>query len=210
MNNIARAKRNIRAVISGSNVPEDSRHSENTLEWLLKLDPEADQALQIAALAHDIDRAVEPRKVRRSDYIDYDTFKAAHACNGAKILREILDKCAVTRSIADEACRLVRLHEVGGDPRSDLLKDADSISFFEVNMPLYYQREGWEETKRRCIWGYQRLSACAKKVIKNLTYQDEVLTRLLNESLQAACNDSLLCQTEHTYLNEQKVKVDEK
>lgn len=195
MNNIACAKRNIRLIISGSNVPEDPCHSENTLEWLLKLDPKADQALQIAALAHDIDRAVEPRKVHRSDYIDYDTFKAAHACNGAKILREILNKYTVARSIADEACRLVRLHEGGGDPRSDSLKDADSISYFEVNMPLYYQREGWEETKRRCIWGYQRLSPFAKKIMKNLTYQDEVLTRLLNESLRAACNDGFLSRS---------------
>ncbi|MCD6162906.1 MAG: DUF4202 family protein [candidate division Zixibacteria bacterium] len=185
MNNIACAKRNIRVVISGSKVPEDPRHSENTLEWLLKLEPGADQALQIAALAHDIDRAVEPRKVHRSDYIEYDAFKAAHACNGAKILKEILNKCAVAKSIADEACRLVRFHEVGGDPRSDLLKDADSLSYFEVNMPLYYQREGWVETKRRCIWGYRRLSAGAKEAIKSITYQDEVLTRLLNESIQA-------------------------
>ncbi len=189
MNNTARAKRNIRAVISGSNVPEDPRHSENTLEWLLKLNPEADQALQIAALAHDIDRAVEPRKALRSDYIDYDTFKDAHACNGARILQEILDKCAVARSIADEACRLVRLHEVGSDPRSDLLKDADSISFFEVNMPLYYQREGWEETKRRCIWGYQRLSVHMKEIIRNITYQDNLLTKLLKEAIQAVCKD---------------------
>ncbi len=189
MNNIACAKRNIRMVISGSNVPEDPRHSENTLEWLLKLDSEADQALQIAALAHDIDRAVEPLKALRSDYVDYDTFKAAHAHNGARILRGILNECAVAKSIADEACRLVRLHEVGGDPRSDLLKDADSISYFEVNMPLYYQREGWEETRRRCIWGYRRLSAGAKEIIKSLTYKDEVLTRLLSESIQAACKE---------------------
>jgi hypothetical protein len=54
---------------------------------------------------------------------------------------------------------LVTLHEVGGEPRSDLLKDADNISYFEVNMPIYYQREGWEETRRRCSWGY-RVSRC--------------------------------------------------
>jgi hypothetical protein len=60
--------------------------------------------------------------------------RSAHARNGAAILREILNKCGVAKSIADEACRLVTLHEVGGDPRSDLLKDADSISFFEVNI----------------------------------------------------------------------------
>jgi hypothetical protein len=168
-------------------VPEDSCHAENTVEWLLRLDPKADQALQIAALAHDIDRAVEGRKVRRSDYEDYDAFKAAHAWNGAKILRAILDECGVTKSIADEAGRLVTLHEIGGDNRSDLLKDADSISYFEVNMPLYYQREGWEETKRRCIWGYRRISARMKKIAKSITYEDEILTRLLNEAIREAC-----------------------
>ncbi len=68
------AKQNIRAIISGSSVPEDPIHAENTLEWLLKLDPAADQALQIAAFAHDIDRAVEAQKVRRADFSDYNGF----------------------------------------------------------------------------------------------------------------------------------------
>jgi len=162
-------------------VPEDPIHAENTLDWLLKLDPEADQALQIAALAHDIDRAVAAQKVRRTDFSDYNAFKAAHAHNGARILRAILNKCDVAKSVADEAFRLVTLHEVGGDPRSDLLKDSDSISYFEVNLPLYYQREGREETIRRCNWGYQRLSARMKEVVKTIKHEDESITHLLKE-----------------------------
>jgi hypothetical protein len=186
MNSVERAKQDIRAIIAGSKVPEDPRHAENALEWLLRLDPKADQALQIAALAHDIDRAVEARKVRRSDYDDYDAFKAAHARNGAKILRTLLDSCGIAKSITEEACRLVAAHEVGGDPRSNLLKEADSISFFSVNMPLYYQREGWEETKRRCVWGYRRLSARTKEIVKGMTYEDKMLTRLLKEAIREA------------------------
>jgi hypothetical protein len=187
MNSIECAKRRIRAIIAGSQVPEDPRHAENTLEWLLRLDPKAGQALQIAALAHDIERAIEARKVHRSDYNDYDAFKAAHARNGAEILRTILDECGIEEPVAGEACRLVALHEVGGDPRSDLLKDADGISFFEVNMPLYHQRHGWEETKRRCIWGYRRLSARMKKIARSITYEDSVLTHLLKEAIREAC-----------------------
>jgi len=190
MNSIECAKQKIRAIIAGSNVPEDPTHAENTLEWLLKLNPEPDQTLQIAALAHDIDRAVENQKVRRSDYDDYDAFKAAHARNGARILREIMEECGVSNSITEEACRLVTLHEVGGDHRSDLIKDADSTSYFKVNMPLYYQREGWEETKRRCIWGYQRLSAPMKRVVEDITYEDALLTRLLKEAIREASSNS--------------------
>ncbi len=181
MDNVDCAKQKIRAVIAGSRVPEDPRHADNTLEWLLRLEPDAGDALQLAALAHDIDRAIEEIKVRRADFDDYDAFKAAHARNGAEILRPILSACGVPGDIVDEACRLVEVHEVGGDPRADLLKDADSISYFDVNLLLYYQREGWAETKRRSLWGYRRLSARMKEEIKNVTYQNKALTRLLRE-----------------------------
>ena len=55
MNKIDCAKKKILSVISGSEVEEDLRHAENTLEWLLKIKPDADQALQISALGHDFD-----------------------------------------------------------------------------------------------------------------------------------------------------------
>ena len=190
MDSIESAKQRIRATVAASKVPEDPLHAENTLEWVLRLDAKAGQALQIAALAHDIDRAVERRKVRRRDYDDYEAFKAAHARNGANILRAILEECAVSKPTADDACRLVVRHEVGGDYRSDLLKDADSISYFEVNMPFYYEREGWEETKRRSIWGYRRLSVRGREIAKSMKYDDEALTRLLKEAIREAAECS--------------------
>ena len=167
-------------------MPEDRRHADTTLRWLLMLAPDADQALQIAALAHDIDRAVEAEKIKRSDYDAYDEFKVAHAQSSAMILKEILSESRVPAEVVREACRLVSFHEFGGDCRSDLLRDADSISFFEVNMPLYYQREGRKETIRRCIWGFRRLSEQMKNVVKTMTYKDETLTRLLKDAIRHA------------------------
>ncbi len=181
MNSIDCAKQKIRAVIAGSQVPEDPRHADNTLEWLLHLEPDAGDALQLAALAHDIDRAIEEVKVRREDFDDYDSFKATHARHGAELLRPILTACGVARDITDEACRLVQVHEVGGEPQANLLKDADSISYFDVNLPLYFQREGWDETKRRSHWGYRRLTPRAKDIVKHIDHEDEELARLLRE-----------------------------
>ncbi len=186
MDNIDCAKKQIRAIISKSSVPEDPRHADNVLEWLLKLKPDADEALQIAALAHDIDRADDRTKIKRADFDDYDQFKAAHAYHSAAILKQILQQCQVESSVTENACQLVEQHEVGGDPRSDLLKDADSISYFEVNMPLYFQREGYEETLRRCIWGYQRLSPKMKEVCQKLTYSHDVLDKILKETVSTA------------------------
>ena len=180
----------IRMLIAHSEVPEDPDHADNTLQWLLYLEPDAGEALQLAALAHDIDRAT-PERVRREDYSDYDTFKAVHARRGALLLRGILEGSGVAQDIVEEACRLVLVHEVGGDPDSDLLKDADSISYFDVNLPLYYQREGWAESKRRSLWGYRRLSARARKVVENIGHADEAITRLLREVIHESVGSSI-------------------
>ena len=179
-------KQQIRVLIAGSKVPEDPRHAENTLSWLLKLAPDADDALQIAALGHDIDRAVEARKVQRADYADYDDFKAAHARNSAVLLREIMEGCGVARDMIAEVYRLVCLHEVGGDPRADRLKDADAISYFDVNLPLYYARTGRDETLRRCVWGYERLSTRMRTVVENMTYENRALNALVRQAVREA------------------------
>jgi len=183
MDSVRCAEMRIRAFIAKSKVPEDPRHAENTLEWVMRLAPDADEALRLAALAHDIDRASE-QKTRREDYGDYDDFKAAHARHGAEILSRLLTGCGVPEPVRREACRLVRLHETGGDIRADLLKDADSLSYFEVNLPLYYAREGFDETLRRCVWGIDRLSAGARDRLQRMFFASEEIGDIVRAALR--------------------------
>jgi len=184
MNSIDRVSKSIETIISGSSVPEDPVHSKNTLNWLLKLKPDADEALQIAALGHDIERAVDQRKVRREDFEHYDQFKATHAHNSAEILKEVMLNCGVEETLMEQVYDLVNRHEVGGDERSDLLKDADSISYFDVNLPHYYNRHGWDETKRRCLWGYKRLSEKMKTLAAKLTFENDELRALMRITIE--------------------------
>jgi len=184
MKNIDRVKQSIEAIISRSGVPEDPVHSTNTLQWVLRLDPHADQAMQIAALGHDIERAMVGRKIRREDFEYYDRFKAAHARNSVKILGEIMSECGLDEPLIEQVAELVLRHEVGGDERSDLLKDADSLSYFEVNLPHYFTRQGWEETKRRCMWGYRRLSEKVRPWIAEFTFENKDLTALVREVIE--------------------------
>ena len=179
MDSIDCARKGIEEIINTSPVPEDPIHSKNTLEWLLRLKPDADEALQIAALGHDIERAIEERKVRRGDYKNYDEFKAAHASNSAKILVEIMKECSISKKLADDIFFLVFYHETGGTRRSDILRDADSISFFHVNLPYYLIRNGVEETKRRYRWGYRRLSNNRKGLVAEFDYQNRQLASLV-------------------------------
>ncbi len=184
MNSIDRLKKSIEEIISGSSVPEDPVHSKNTLNWLLKLKLDADEALQIAALGHDIERAIDQRKVRREDFEHYDEFKAAHAHNSAEILKEVMLDCGVDSTLIEQVYDLVNRHEVGGDERSDLLKDADSVSYFDVNLPHYYNRHGWDETKRRCLWGYNRLSEKMKILAAKLTFENDELRALMRITIE--------------------------
>src|SRR5690606_17077438 len=176
-----RAEQLLRQRLAAPPVPEDPGHAENTLYWLLRLCPDADPALRLAALAHDIQRARQDR-LRREDWPDYEAFKAAHAEIGARSTAGMRQQPGIEAEVREEVCRLVGRHEVGGGRRSDLLKDADSLSYFDHNLPLYFHREGWDETLRRARWGYQRVSARARRIYPTIQPADPVLRKLLKEA----------------------------
>jgi hypothetical protein len=180
MDEIDCVKKKIEEIIEKSSVPEDPLHSKNTLEWLLKLKPDADEALKVAALGHDIERAIEERKVKREDFSSFDEFKKAHALNSARIMAEIMAECTIGKKLADDIFSLVAHHETGGDEMAEVLKEADTISYFDVNLPLYYARHSVEETKRRALWGYKKLSANLKEVVAKMNYSDKKLASLLH------------------------------
>ncbi len=151
-------------ILRHSPVPEDYAHALNVRQWVQRLDGQASEALLLAALAHDVERAVPDRKVRRQDFEDYDAFKRAHAENSARMVEELLREAGAPAAMRERIVEMVRHHEFGrdGDPEATLLKDADSLSFFETNLGAYAQREGEAEALRRMRWGYRRLSPQAR------------------------------------------------
>ena len=169
-------------IISKSPIPEDLPHAENTLYWLLRIYPEADLALKIAAIGHDIERAF-PNRVKKEDYDNYDEYKKAHALHSAEILKKILLKFNLSDSIISKVYNCVKNHEHGGDFYSNILKDADSLSFFDVNIKYFYEREGFYNTLKRAYWGYKRLSSHAKKFFKEINYNEKDL-KLIKEKIE--------------------------
>ena len=181
MDNLDCIKKKIEKIIEKSSIPEDPIHSKNTLKWVLKLKPDADDALQIAALGHDIERAISERKVKRQDYKKYDEFKEAHALNSAKILLEIMKECKASKVLMDEVFSLVAHHEKGGSEKAEILKNADTISFFDVNLPFYYLRNSVEETKRRFLWGYKKLPKELQRMVAEFDYNNRKLAALVKK-----------------------------
>lgn len=183
--NMKNLEKEIEKIISRSKIPEDPLHSKNTRGWVLKLKPNASEALQIAALAHDIERAIPKTKVRRNKYRNYDAFKRAHAFKSARISLKILDKYRLSSKLKNRIKYLIEHHETGStaDEEVSILRDADGLSFFQVNLPLYFQRNSEEETIFRMKWGYERLSEPAKEIVRKFHYKEGILNKLLRKCI---------------------------
>jgi hypothetical protein len=175
-------KKRIAELLVRSSFSEDPFHSVNTHEWVLMLMPDADEALQIAALGHDIERADERRRVKAYGYDSYREFKEAHALNSAQILAELMEGTGIDEHLTGDVARLVAHHEFGGDLREEVLKNADTLSFFQVCLPLYFDRHGSERTRKRLVWGYRKLPSELRRLVTEMEFMDLQLEELVRMS----------------------------
>jgi hypothetical protein len=146
-------------------VRADYAHARDVWQWLLRLDPNASAAVQVAALFHDIERLVSEGDARVEQHADdYQGFKDAHARGSAVLLRatigDLLPEALVARAAA-----LVFDHERpdARDPERTLLGDADALSFFSLNSGGYVDYFGAAQAARKIAWTLDRLSARARR-----------------------------------------------
>lgn len=158
-------------------------HFERTVYWAKQLNPNADEAVLIAAYAHDIGRAFETisddfwkdKELNDPDYLEQ------HQKDSARILADFLRKENYDEDKISRIVNIVRYHELGGNSEADLIKDADSISYLEVNAPRHVEKFGKmfgkEKTKVKFDFMFNRISSekarkiaepMYKKVIKML------------------------------------------
>lgn len=178
----------IEKLILGSDVPEDNSHARDVRRWVLEFKPEADWPLRFAAFSHDVERALPGRKVLRSEFPDYDSFKKAHALNSAVVVDEILSRYSISSHEKKMIFHLIKNHEIGPDADIDLilLRDADSLSFFTVNLPLYVRRHSEPEILFRMRWGVSRLSERGKQILKDFHYEEERLNKYLRQIINSS------------------------
>jgi hypothetical protein len=176
-------KKEIERILPESPIDFELKHSELVLKWVLKLKPDADESLKIAALGHDIDRAVH--KITEKDLKDYskiNEFKKEHGLRSAKILNDLLKKYGYNPQIIERVNKLVENHEFGGDEDSDVLMEADSLAFFDYNIPSVLKRNGYERTKKKIRFMYDRLSLKGKKLVKEMKFQDKEIEKIVKEA----------------------------
>jgi hypothetical protein len=152
-------------------------HSQSVWQWVLKLKPDADIALQIAALGHDIDRSFEDYRKMKAKYATYDEYKKAHALLSAQITCDILKKHNFDRAMIEKVKHLIENHEIGGEGDVAILTEADSMTFFN-NLQHYRDTHTEKETIDKIKFMYNRLSTKAKKLVNQIKFKDQELSAL--------------------------------
>ena len=152
-------------------VRADHAHALDVWQWTIRLDPEADLAVQLAALFHDIERLVSEADARVEHQAgDYQAFKDEHARRGAEMADAALEQAGVDAQTRIQAARLITGHE----RMSDVLNDADALSFFSLNSPGYVDYFGPEAARRKVAWTLARLRPEARRRLEGVRLRPDV------------------------------------
>ena len=132
-----------RAAIDAANAADPRIHDSEPLalvqgrqaeEWVVRLDPEASDALRLAARAHHLRRWALPRSDYPEGRAGYLRWRRAQRERHARDLAAILDEARVDGSIAARATQIVTKRGLGSDPEVQTFEDAVSLTFLETEL----------------------------------------------------------------------------
>ena len=159
----------------------NANHLVRTRDWALELDPDAGEALRLAALTHDMERhfpggpapdlSIEPER-------DVE-YRRLHSERSARIVGEWLRGEGAEDALVADVERLIVAHETGGASDEDLLQAADSLSFLETNAGLV---AGWytsgscsrERAKAQHRWMFERIKLDRARELARPLYEEAI------------------------------------
>lgn len=152
----------------------DIRHAKQTVYWVKQLKPDADEAMLIAAVAHDIERAVYGDWKAGSD--DPEALRKHQDLSAAEI-EKFLKSEGVDEETIERVKYLVANHETGGDDDQNVLCDADVLSFFEdkaVRRVRKWKEQGRtkEEMQKNMDYYFSRIITPKAKEIAQQWYNE--------------------------------------
>jgi hypothetical protein len=147
-------------------VRADYEHALDVWQWVLRLEPGASRALQLAALFHDIERlSSEPDERVEQHAPDYQSFKNAHAEVGARLAALTASAAGIAPLDCLRVQELIQYHEHAPEQATDaeavLLGDADALSFFSLNSRGFSDYYSPEHTRKKVAYSLRRMSSRA-------------------------------------------------
>lgn len=138
----------------------DIIHAKRTVYWVKKLKPDADEALLIAAVAHDIERAIYGDRQKGQDMEKI----RAHEEQSAIEIEKFLKTQNADETLIQRVKHLVICHEEGGDGDQNILNDADCLAVLEKKTCRWIA-ENPVEGKKRTDFVVSRIKSEKAKLI---------------------------------------------
>ncbi|MCJ7793286.1 MAG: HD domain-containing protein [Candidatus Marinimicrobia bacterium] len=154
-------------------------HLRRTGYWVKKMDPDVDEAVLIAALTHDMDRAFAgPDEIKFPSGLSqkkYNELYKKHGLRAARIVGEFLEEKGVDKKFISKVKKLIEKHEFGGTDEENLVKDADSLSFLENNISVFIgfipKSRDKKDIERKFEYMFNRISSPKAKQMAKSFYE---------------------------------------
>ena len=158
------------------NYGKSAEHLLKAEEWLRRINPNASEAMLLATLTHDMERAFpEPDSPKPDPSLGPDDplYNNAHSERSARVVSDFLRTQHAPEDLIAEVASLIRVHEFGGWPDANWVQAADSLSFLDVNIDFFLDRinpsqpKGWtpEWVHAKFDWMYNRIQIPAARML---------------------------------------------
>ena len=119
------------------NYPYNRDHLLCALDWLDRIAPGLHEAVRLAALTHDMERAFPGPDSPEMKSLNDPVYNRLHSERSARIVGTWLRGNGAPEALVHTVETLVLAHETGGWLEADMVQAADSLSFFDTNIELF-------------------------------------------------------------------------
>jgi hypothetical protein len=142
--------------------PYNRDHLVCALDWLDRIAPGTREAVRLAALTHDMERAFPGPDSPQMTSLNDPVYNKLHSERSARIVGTWLRGNGAPDALVQNVETLILAHETGGWLEADLVQAADSLSFFDTNIDLFldFVRSGRfsaADVRRKFEHSYQRI-----------------------------------------------------
>jgi hypothetical protein len=117
--------------------PYNRDHLLCALDWLDRLAPGSREAVRLAVLTHDMERAFPGADSPHAASLNDPAYNQLHSERSARIVGTWLRGHGAPDGLVNDVEQLILAHETGGWLEADLVQAADSLSFFDTNIELF-------------------------------------------------------------------------
>jgi hypothetical protein len=160
--------------VGGKSHPRESIFALRVSVWVERLNPDASEAVRLAARSHTLRRWEIPRSQYRMDTAGYHEWRTATAAHSAKAAADILQQMGYPEDAIAYVTQLITWKLFPQDPDAQLLEDADCLAFLEIKLAEYLDQ--WDEDKvRRILQGtWRKMSPTARQMALELPFDQRV------------------------------------